>query len=389
MDTTPIKLTFLARALDYGGAQRQLIALAKALDKERFSVCVMTFYGGPLERELEGSGVQVVSLKKQGRWDVFGFLWRLVTEVRRQRPDVLHGYLDIPNVLALFVKLFARTRVVWGLRASTIELSHYDWLHRMASQAERLFSRGPDLIIINSNTGLEQHVARGFPRKKMLVIPNGFDTEAFRPDRAAGERLRREWGITAGTKLVGIVGRLDPMKDHRNFLQAAATVCRNIDDPDALPSSPGAVDVRFVSVGDGPSGYRQELEMFANDLGLAESLKWCEATADIGAVYNALDVLVSSSSAEGLPNVVGEAMACGVPCVVTDVGDSRRLVGDCGFVVPAKDFQALAKGILRSLEVDPAQIGGHARARIIEDFSIQRLALLMEETIVSLIGIKG
>jgi glycosyltransferase involved in cell wall biosynthesis len=383
---TPIKLTFLVRSLDYGGAQRQLISLAKALDKNRFSVSVMAFYPGPLEQELVGSGVQVIPLNKRGRWEIFGFLRRLTYQVRLARPDVLHGYLDIPNLLALFLKLFVRTRVVWGLRASTIELDHYDWLHRLASRLERCFSGWADLIIINSTLGLERHVARGFPRQKMLVIPNGFDTEVFKPDRKAGEKLRGEWGVPLQAKLVGIVGRLDPMKDHQNFLQAAALVCRRADDAAIGLVSRDAHDARFVCVGDGPAGYGKELKTLANDLGLADKLIWQGATTDVAAVYNALDVLVSASRAEGLPNVVGEAMACGVPCVVTDVGDSGRLVAEHGIVVPPQNSGALAEGIIRCLATHLTVCGSHARARIFESFSLQRLAELSEEAIVSLAG---
>lgn len=370
------------RSLDYGGAQRQLISLAKALDKDRFTVCVLAFYPGPLEQEMAGSGVQVISLNKRGRWDILGFLRRLIQQMRLSHPDVVHGYLDIPNLLALFLKLFVRTRVVWGLRASTIELERYDWLHRVASGLERCFSRWADLIIINSAAGREQHLARGFPREKTLVIPNGFDTEVFKPDREAGEKLRGEWGVPAQAKLVGIIGRLDPMKDQRNFLQAAALVSRSTDDARSAAVSEG---VRFVCVGNGPADYRKELKRLASDLGLAEELIWQDATTAVSAVYNALDVLVSASRAEGLPNVVGEAMACGVPCVVTDVGDSALLVGDCGIVVPSQDPAALAAGIIRSLAANRTETGNKGRTRIIEGFSVQQLAARTAEALVTLV----
>jgi glycosyltransferase involved in cell wall biosynthesis len=385
--TSPIKLTFLVRDLDYGGAQRQLISLVKALDQKRFSVSVITFYSGALEQELANIDVRVISLHKQGRWDIFGFLRRLVTQVRRDRPDVLHGYLDIPNLITVFLKLFVRTKAVWGLRASVIELEHYDWLHRLASQLERRFARCTDLLIINSAAGLEQHLARGFPREKLIVIPNGFDTEVFKPDPGAGEKVRREWGVAAQTTLVGIVGRLDPMKDHQNFLRAAASVVRRGDDGRSTPVSRDEVqDLRFVCVGDGPAIYLEELKALANDLGLTDRIIWQSATRDIFAVYNALHVLVSASRAEGLPNVVGEAMACGVPCVVTDVGDSRSLVGDSGIVVLPRNPQALAEGIIGALKTDRRAIANNARARIIEDFSVQRLAKRIEEAIEALAG---
>jgi len=379
----PIKLIFLVRSLDYGGAQRQLISLTKALDKRCFSVSILCFYRGALEQELAGSSVQVICLNKRGRWDIVGFLWRLIRQVRRTRPDVIHGYLDIPNLLSLLLKLFAHTKVVWGLRASTIELEHYDWLHRLAARLERCFSCWADRIIINSAAGLERQVVHGFPRDKMVVIANGFDTEQFQPNQKAGEKLREAWGVPMQTKLVGIVGRLDQMKDHQNFLQAAAIIAGRIGRQAAGLESP---DIRFVCVGEGPAAYHKELKELAADLALADKLSWQNATSDVAAVYNALDVLVSSSRAEGLANVIGEAMACGIPCVVTDVGDSRWLIGDCGEVVPPQNPAALAEAIMHCLRTDRHELGRKARARIVENFSTQRLATHTEEAIVSLVS---
>jgi glycosyltransferase involved in cell wall biosynthesis len=376
----PIRLTFLVRALDYGGAQRQLVLLAKALDKQRFDVTVIAFYSGqPLEQELVASGVRFIGLNKRGRWDLLGFLRRLVQQTKAARPDVLMGYLDIPNLLALLLRRFVRARVVWGIRASTIDLHHYDWLHRLAARTERIFARYADLIIVNSVAGLEQNVARGFPRAKMIAIPNGFDTETFRPNRAAGKQQRAKWNVAPGTKLIGIVGRLDPMKDHRNFFEAAARV--------SLETNAA----RFVCVGDGPASYREELKTLANELGIGEKIIWQDAVPDLRGIYNALDVLVSASSAEGFPNVVGEAMACGVPCVVTDAGDSAMLVGDddCGLIVPPRNSEALAAGMTRCFALDQNEIGSKARMRIIENFSVQRLAELTESATSSLVNHPG
>jgi glycosyltransferase involved in cell wall biosynthesis len=174
------------------------------------------------------------------------------------------------------------------------------------------------------------------------------------------------------------------MKDHQNFFRAAAEVSRKMDDVSLRAASGGnRGEVRFVCVGDGPANYREGLEALANDLGIAERVIWQEATTRVSAVYNALDVLVSSSRAEGVSNAVGEAMACGVACVTTDVGDARLLVGQCGIVVPAKDPEALADGIIRSLSGNRLELGNVARKRIVAHFSVERLAQRTEEAIVA------
>jgi glycosyltransferase involved in cell wall biosynthesis len=373
-DKPPIKLTFLVRSLDYGGAQRQLVTLAKGLDKDRFAVTVLCFYSGqPLERELEGGAVQIISLDKRGRWDLLPFLWRLIRQAKRLRPDIMHGYLDIPNLLALFIKRFVHARVVWGVRAAEIELCEYDWLLRLAARLERLCSRFPDLIIVNSVAAFERHLARGFPARKMVLIPNGIDTERFKPDAQARARLRSEWKLSENTTLIGSVGRLDPVKDLPVFLRAAAIVCGKLS------------DIRVACIGTGPMSYERQLRTLASELGLTERVIWGGARPDVASVYNALDLLVSSSRGESFPNAIAEAMSCGIPCVVTDAGDSGLLVGDCGVVVPIQDPQKLAQGIIHGLALDRNEVGGKARARIVNEFSLEKLAQSTGEALRSLI----
>lgn len=365
-----IKLAFLVRSLDLGGAQRQLVTLVKALDKSRFEISVLTFYSGqPLEQELEGTGVRLISLNKRGRWDLFPFLRRLLHQTRGLRPEIVHGYLDIPNLLAILFKPFVHAHVVWGVRASDMELRQYDWLLRLAARLERLLARFPDLIVVNSVAAREHHLARGFPARKLIMIANGIDTEMFKPHPAARARLRQEWGIAEHIHLVGTVGRIDPVKDLPSFLQAAAIVGQQ------------RADVRFICVGAGRAEYAEQLRELAEEAGLADRIIWADARFDLPGVYSALDLLVSSSRSESFPNAVAEAMSCGVPCVVTDVGDSALLVGDCGIVVPSQNPESLATGILASIRADANDKG---RARIIEHFSAQQLAERTSAVLVSL-----
>ena len=335
-----MRILFLIRALNYAGAERQLVALARGLRELGHSVAVVVFYGrGPLENELREAGVEVLCLNKSGRWDVVAFLWRLIETVRQFQPDILHGYLCVSNILSVVLALmFPRVRVVCGVRASNMDLSKYDWLHRVLYHIECHLSRFADLIIANSQSGGDYAVANGFPRDKMIVIPNGIDTELFRPDKERGLRVRTGWGITENQKLIGIVARLDPMKDHATFLKAAALLAKEKE------------EVAFVSVGDGREEYKRLLVEMTDELGLTEQMFWIGARDDMPDVYNALDVVVSSSSfGEGFSNVIGEAMACGVPCVVTDVGDSAMIVSDLGEVILPKSPEALKVAIEKVL----------------------------------------
>lgn len=365
--TPPPRIIFLARDLDIGGAQRQMIDLAAGLHRSGWKVAIATFYaGGALEPDLGGTGVPLICLHKRGRWDVIGFLWRLMRLFRNERPQIAHGLLGVPNVLLAVLKpLLGYPRVVWGIAASDMDLNQYGWLMRLEFRVSILLSKCADLMISNSRAGLDYHAAHGYPRERIVVIPNGVDVERFRPDSEARGRLRAEWGVTPDKPLIGIVGRLDPMKDHPNFLRAAADVAN------ARP------EARFVCIGDGPPAHRLALQELASQLGLGGRLLWAGARHDIEAVYNALDVTVSSSISEGLPNAVVEAMASGVPCVVTDVGDSADVVDGLGWVCPSQDSAALAKAILQALDSLPRDAGlirERIRAHFSADVRLERTA---------------
>jgi glycosyltransferase involved in cell wall biosynthesis len=368
-----IKVAFLIRSLDCGGTERQVVALAKAIDKGSFEITIVSFYsGGSLEKELETSGVRLISLNKGGRWDLPGFLSRFARCLRLLRPDVIHGYLDIPNLLALSAKFLSpSTQIIWGARASDINLRHYDWLRRLSFRLERIFSRFADCIIVNSNAGRRYLLSKGFPARKLRVVFNGIDTELFQPGREARAKVRMELGVSEDMLLVGLVGRLDPIKDHYTFLRAASLLRKE------------RRNLRFVCVGSGPESYARKLYQLADQLSLNEEVIWIGTRSDMTALYNALDINVSTSESESFSNVIGEAMACAVPCVVTDVGDSALIVGDTGIVVPPQDPEALRAGLISCLQGDRSEMGKRARLRIQENWSVQRLAEQTESVILA------
>lgn len=363
----PVRLLFLARSLNYGGSERQLVALATELRQRGESVAVATFYpGGPLRPELEVSNVPVFSLRKRSRWDIVSFLWRWGCLMRSLRPAILHGYLGSANILTVLLKpLLPTTKVVWGVRASNMELERYGLLDRVLYWIECRLSHFADLIIVNSHAGRDYAIAHGFPSNKLIVIPNGIDVERFCPDHKAREQFRKKLGVADAESLIGLVGRIDPMKGHGTFLRAAAILLN------------GRQDVRFICVGEGPESYRRTLLSLTEELGLSSKVTWAGATDHMEALYNALDVATCCSSyGEGFSNVIGEAMACGIPCVVTDVGDAKRIIDDTGSVVRVDDPMALAEAWRRLLDMGDAErvrLGQSARARITQHFSLDRL----------------
>ncbi len=353
----------------------QVTTLANGLARSGHAVSLLVFYPNGALRERLSPGVKVRCLEKRGRWDVIGFLRSLFRILDEERPDVLYAFLPVPNLLACLLRLrSAKFKVTWGVRASDVDLARYDWLSRLTYWLERRFSRCPDLIIANSEAGRRYAVSRGFPdNDRFLVIHNGIDVEHFRPDPRLRAQVRAEWGVLPDETLVGIVARLDPMKDYPTFLEAAAKLARR------------EHGVRFVSVGAGPEDYAAILQEQARGLGLDQRMIWAGPRGDLPAVYNALDLLVSSSAfGEGFSNVLGEAMACGVPCVATDVGDARGILGNDGAVAPPRNPEALAGVIIKQLErlrLERPSLGVRLRQRVAENFSVE---MLVQRTSVAL-----
>jgi glycosyltransferase involved in cell wall biosynthesis len=253
--------------------------------------------------------------------------------------------------------------VVWNIRHSNLDPKGNKrttiWTAKVCA---RLSNRLPARIVCCSEASRQVHTALGYAPQKMVVIPNGFDLSAFKPDPAARESVRRELGIAADALLIGLVGRFDPQKDHGNFVAAAALLSA------AYP------EVHFLLCGDGVNWDNQKLAGWIEEAVLRQRFHLLGRREDMPRLTASLDIASSSSSyGEGFPNVIGEAMACGVPCAVTDVGDSAFIVGYTGLVVLPRDPEALAQAWKRLIDMGPEgrqRLGGAARKRILENFNL-------------------
>jgi len=360
------RVAFLVRRLDRGGAERQLIELARGLDKARFEVTIITFYGGGgfVSEITPESGVDLLCLEKSGPWDTLGFLSRLIRAVRRLRPHIVHGYMSAANELSVIAARACGARVVWGLRASSLTAIPASLSERGLLIAGAFLSPQADRIIANSEVGRSFHVSKGYCDERITVIPNGVDTLRFSILLEERKAVRHEWSVADNEILIGRVARLDPLKDYPSFLRAAGRVGRV------------QANSRFVCIGDDTDC--AQLREIAAAEGIAQRMIWAGGRADMPSVYNALDICVSSSLSEGFPNAVAEPMACGTPCVATDVGDSALLVGDGGVIVPARDPDAIAAGILRLVADRGRYPREQVRRRITDNFSGERMIARME-----------
>lgn len=359
-----MKLVLLIRSLDVGGAERQLVALARGLLKLGHEVHVFTFYpSGALRGDLDAAKIPVTSLGKRGRWDVAGFVRRLVSALRQENPAALYSFLPTANLVGLLaVRLAGVHRVAWGVRASNVDLTQYDRLSRFEVWLAGKLARYASTIICNSNAGAAFHLSLGYPADKMTVIQNGIDTDRFCFDEVGRERLRREWDLAPTDLAIGLPARLDPMKGHETALRALALL--RVDMP----------NVKLVCVGNGP--LNASLRESSRQLKIEGQVIWAGARSDMPAVYSAFDISSSSSYGEGFSNAIAEAMACERVCVVTDVGDSAMIAGETGWIVPASSPGAIADAWRHALNLTVAErttMGIHARQTIIEKFSVERM----------------
>ena len=356
-----MKILFLSRQLNIGGAERQLVTLANELAARGHEIVIASYYpGGALSKMIDPKRVRVISYEKKSRWDLFTLFFKTLKIVRDEQPTILHGWMHTQNVVATAARIMnPKLTMVWAVRASNLE-TVLDWAEKLTIWLQARLSHFATRITVNSMAGLEYAVKGGLPREKMMFVPNGIDTNTFFPNEDERRSVRAQWNMSDDVKIVGNISRFDPIKNHKMFLKAAAMVAAE------------RPDVRFVCVGHGKESYLQELKQLSRTLGLESKVHWIQAQSDVRAVYNAIDVFCSASFSEGFPNVIGEAMACGRHCVATDVGDSALCIGDTGVVVPSDDAKALAAGLLDRLNA-PETLNLRARQRILENFTVAHL----------------
>ncbi len=346
-------------ALGAGGAERVVYLVASRgngkNDERHIVVSLMGagIYGDELRRA--GVEVRCLDMRRGPIASLLGFI-KLVRLLWKLKPDVVMTWLYHADLFGTIAGLLTGVRrIVWNLRCSNLVFSEHPattgWIVSLLARLSRI----PDAIAANSMAGQRAHEELGFHPKRWVYLPNGFDTAEWSPDATDRAGIRSALGFSATDFVVGRIGRIDPQKDWMTFIAAARM---------AATRQPA---MRVLLVGEGTAELElpPELRCVTQALGVRR---------DMPRLMRSLDILVSSSAyGEGLPNVVAEAMASGVPCVVTDVGDSAILVGDDGVVVPPRDPEALARGIealMAKSAADLTAMGARARDRVSADYSI-------------------
>jgi glycosyltransferase involved in cell wall biosynthesis len=349
-----LNVCLLVNDLRYGGAERQLVELARGLDKDRFNPLVVTLYAGePLERELRhASGVDLVSLERKGKWD-FGALRRLARLLRSKDVHVIQPFLTPATAFGLSAAIMAGTPVKIATERCGVRLNTRvgNKLYRFV---EDRLTRFADAVVPNSEAGRDYVLSRGINGDKVRVIYNGVSAErttCLPDDRAA---VRASFGIRPDEPVVGIVASLTPAKDHETFLQSASIIRTHV------PST------RFLIVGDGP--LRPQLEARAQELGLSDAVVFAGHRAQIAPFIGTMDAAVlSSCDHEGCSNFLLEAMGLARPIVATDIGGNRELFasGEAGLFVEPGDAAVMASATLRILTTPQLADGFGSRGRAV------------------------
>lgn len=375
-----MKVVFIITGLSTGGAETMLLKLLERIDRTRFEPEVISLTTrGRIGPRIEALGLPVHALGMQpGLPNPVKFAC-LVRLLRQSRPDAVNTWMYHADLLGGLAARMANIKALaWSIRNSNLSPAHSRRTTLLVVKICAYISAWlPRRILSCSRQAQRIHVENGYDSDKMLLLPNGFDLSRFQPDAGMRDVVREELKLAAGALVVGLVARDDPQKNHPGFIEAAAQVYRT------LPQ------VHFVLAGDGIDQNNKRLTALIARMGLTGHVHLLGRRDDIPRLMAALDILASSSFGEAFPNVLGEAMACGVPCVVTDAGDSAEIVGDTGRVVACGDMGGLARQLIELLRwpaAQRAQLGALARQRICDRYEISDITRRYEEFYVQLMN---
>ena len=342
----PKKILLLIRSLNIGGSERQVVSFAKTVSSHGIEVHVaVKTSGGPLEADLlDCEGVSLHHVGQNGVISRLTYLWRLRKLIKSNRFDAVYGFMPVPN-LALLIARTLRNRplIAWGVRSSELDTNMYGARIKWAMELERILARYADRVITNSQVALVEYQAKGYPVSKLIHIPNAIDVQRFQPNTNARQQLEAEIEIQPNTRIIGLFARIHPMKDHQTFLYAAKSLIKKYP------------NVRFLCAGEDSAGYENYADQIrhkATSLELENHVIWLGPRNDPEKLMAACDITtLTSNNGEGFPNSVAESLACGTPCIVTNVGDGPKIVNDQDAVVERGDAEELSRKWLALLNL--------------------------------------
>lgn len=365
METRKLKIVHLITDLDIGGAETMLLKLVSGMDNSSFNNIVVSLSNkGALGNQFESLGIPVIAIGLNPNIPNPVGLLRLYSIFIKERPNILQTWLYHADLVGSFIGLLANIpAIIWNVRCSNMNIRTNNLVSGYILKFLSKLSSFPKLIIINSESGRRDHVQLGYSPKKWILIPNGFDTYQFTSRSIERDKLRNDLGLGNEKLIIGNISRFHKMKDHGTFLSAVKILTQQYS------------NIHFVLVGSGINNNNKFITGLIQDLEISRYVSLLGERTDVANIIPGFDILsLSSAYGEGFPNVIGEAMSCGVPCVVTDVGDSAQIVGNTGRVVPPKNPEKMAEAWSDLIKRGPEYIrklGLAARHHIEKNYNLQ------------------
>lgn len=371
------KILHIITGLNIGGAELMLLRLiTHPILKEDFEFLVLSLSDlGPIADNLQKAGIQVKALNLNKSFKDIFKLNKFFQILNTFKPEIIHCWMYHANLFGCFSKLFfKKIPLLWSIHNTTFDFQTVKTTTVLISKISAfLSSLLPDQIICCAQSSIQSHSQDGYCQNKMLFIPNGTDTNLFKKNPLAKEKICAELNINSTELLIGLIARYDPQKDHKTFIEAAKQIidkCKNS----------SKIIPKFILCGKDINWFNKNLQQqigsynrYFHLIGLRQ---------DIPDILSSLDIYISSSYREAFPLILGEAMACELPCIATDVGDSQLIINSCGWIISPQNPKLLANTVLEVLEKNQfelSQIGRKARERIIQEFSLENMAKLYKQ----------
>lgn len=368
-----IKLLVIVTGLNAAGAELMLFRMLKYLDRDRYDIMVVSLTtADQVGIMMEAEGIKVLALRINGFIELLKHFPSLIQLIKQYNPAIVQTWMYHADLFGGIASRIAGVKnIIWSIRNSDLSFHSTKVSTYVVAKLSAFVSSWLPSCIINCSEGSRvSHIRLGYNENKMIVIPNGIELNRFIPISNACNLIRAELGLSSETILIGLIGRYHPIKNHVGFVDAAKKI------------STINGNINFLLAGDGVDKSNNELITVIKSANLLHRFHLLGLRSDMPLVMSSLDVLVSCSFGEAFPNVLAEAMSCGVPCVATDVGDSALIVGDTGKIVPVNDSEILAHSVLEILNLKrnkKINLSEKARERITLNFDIKKISLIYQK----------
>ena len=353
--------------LNIGGAELMLKRLLLECSSDNnYKQTVLTLQGpGIIDDDLRTKGIDVINLNMMSLKNFLPGLYKLIRMMRTKKPNAVFTWMyDADFIGGISAYLAGIRNIIWGIRSTQVSQRKLSFRWLVLKLCSILSFVIPRVIVCCAHSGKSAHAQLGYCSKKMIVIPNGYDLTAFNPSQDLKNNIKKKLDIKEDSKVIGIVGRFDELKDHNNFIQAASRAAQKFD------------NLYFLMAGNGINQQNSQLMSWINKAKIKDKVLLF-GQVDPHDIYAAMDFYCLSSKSEGFPNVVAEAMAMETPCIVTDVGDARIIVNNLGRVVPPSNPYQLSKAMVDMLEMPESEIikmGSEAKQSIFDNYNITKVA---------------